>query len=439
MKNKYIRWLYEELPKLIDKGVLSSESAEKIRKYYGEVPERSGRKIALIVFSILGTILISGGIILLLAHNWKDLSRFTRTILSLLPLLIGHGLGIWFLSTGRTSVAWREGISTFLTFAVCSAISLISQTYHIPGDMGAFLLTWMLLSIPLVYLFNASLPCIIYFVGITFWAGYEQEVGGQALLFWPLLGLTIPHIYSAVKKNAYSGRSSLMGWTLSLCLCVATGITLEKAVPGLWIIVYSALFSVMYLVGSYWFGQTHSVFQQPYQGVGASGVVILSLLLTYEFPWDDIGWGYYRSGFCYHPYAAWADYLLVLILFAAAVYLLVISFRRKEKRRILFGIMPVIALFGYTLSAFSNQEIVPRLLFNLYMFSMGLGALVLGIRTLDMGTVNGGMIILAILILARFFDVELTFVERGLGFILVGAGFLVTNIILVKKAKKGGG
>jgi hypothetical protein len=41
--------------------------------------------------------------------------------------------------------------------------------------------------------------------------------------------------------------------------------------------------------------------------------------------------------------------------------------------------------------------------------------------------------LIAILAMSRFFDSELSFVTRGLGFILVGAGFLIANLVLFKK------
>ena len=53
------------------------------------------------------------------------------------------------------------------------------------------------------------------------------------------------------------------------------------------------------------------------------------------------------------------------------------------------------------------------------------------------GTVNAGMIILGALIVARFFDVDMGFVVRGIAFILLGIGFLATNLILMKRAKGG--
>jgi uncharacterized membrane protein len=72
MKNKYVRWLYEELPVLVNRGVLSAESAEKIHGYYGTIGRHDGRRLMMRLFGILGAGLIGSGIIVLLAHNWEE-------------------------------------------------------------------------------------------------------------------------------------------------------------------------------------------------------------------------------------------------------------------------------------------------------------------------------------------------------------------------------
>ena len=47
------------------------------------------------------------------------------------------------------------------------------------------------------------------------------------------------------------------------------------------------------------------------------------------------------------------------------------------------------------------------------------------------------MMLFAVLVAIRFFDIEFSFIERGLGFIAIGAGFLITNVVLItrKRAK----
>ena len=42
---------------------------------------------------------------------------------------------------------------------------------------------------------------------------------------------------------------------------------------------------------------------------------------------------------------------------------------------------------------------------------------------------------LAILIIARFFDSDISFIIKGLVFIIVGIGFLVTNAILARRMR----
>jgi len=75
------------------------------------------------------------------------------------------------------------------------------------------------------------------------------------------------------------------------------------------------------------------------------------------------------------------------------------------------------------------------LLFNAYMFALGVGTIVWGVREGAIGIVNGGMIILTALIVARFFDSDMGLIARGVAFILIGIGFLVTNLILIKRGK----
>ncbi len=437
MKNsKQIQWLYRELPALLNDGVVNAETAEKLRAYYGEIKEGGKGRFVLILFGALGALLIGSGIILLLAHNWDELSRAARTVLSFVPLLIGQALAGWTLARKNESVAWREGAATFLMLAIGASISLIGQTYHISGDLGKFLLTWMLLSMPLVYLLGATAPAILYLWGITAWAGVRQYEAGHALFFWPLAALVIPHFWQTVKENRYGIRAVWLAWGISLSLCVATGIVLEGALAGLWIVVYSGLFAVLFLVGSSYFGESSTLWQRPFQTFGAAGIAVLALLFTYKWPWEKIGWANYRTGAAFHAVAAIFDYVLAAALVLVTLYFLFGQMHHWQISTLLFGVVPIISIIGYVFTASSTNEAFALILFNLYLFALGLITTITGIRNSQLGSVNAGMLILAALIVARFFDSDLGFVIRGLAFILVGIGFLLTNWMIIRKVKK---
>ena len=432
MSQKNVRWLLGELPSLLEGGVVDGAAAERLRRHYETAAGRS-RNWALTVFGILGGALVGLGIILLLAHNWADLSRAARTALAFAPLVAAQLLALRVFNAGKESAAWREGLGLFWTLSVGAAIALVAQTYHVPGDAGRFALTWMLLALPIVYVLNATSPALVYLAGLTFWAGDVQSNGGQALPFWPLAALILPHVVAAARGNPYAARPALLFWGLAVALCVALGITLEKILPGLWIIVYGALFAIFYLAGEFWFGEAPSAWQKPFQTFGAVGGVALAFLLTYEWPWHEIGWHYCRHGAAYHGFAATFDYALAALLPAAAVVLLVGSVRRGKAHALFIGALPILAVLGYALGTRTHGEGAAMALFNLYVFAVGVALLVQGFRSRRSGTVNLGLVVVFALILLRFFDEDLGFVFRGVVFVLLGLAFLIVNVVLARK------
>ena len=432
MAQKQIRWLLGELPTLLDEGVIDGRTAERLRLRY-ESAAGAGRNWALTVFGILGGTLVGLGIILLLAHNWADMSRLMRTALAFAPLAVSQILAGWILLAGKDSPAWREGVGAFWMLSIGAAIALVAQTYHIPGDAGRFALTWMLLALPVVYLLNASAPALAYLAGMTFWAIDAQTGGGQALLFWPLAALILPHVAAASRGNVHAARTAALHWGLSIALCVAVGVTLEKVLPGLWIIVYGALFAIFYLAGEYWFDEAPSFWQKPFQTVGATGAVVLAFLLTYDWPWNEIGWRHYRHDLLQHDIAALLDYGLAALLPVAAIVLLAGSVRRRKPGAIFIGALPILATVGYALTAQTDRESAAMALFNLYAFAVGVGLLVRGFRARRIGTVNAGLLVVFALILLRFFDEDLGFAVRGVVFVLLGLAFLAVNLVLARR------
>ncbi len=431
---KAIRWLYEELPGLVDKGIIPAESEEKIRAHYGKVARIDGKKVVLTVFSIIGAMLVGGGTILILAHNWADMPRFVRTVLSFLPLVIAQALSIYVLLKRRDSTAWKEGCAMGLSLSVAASIGLVAQTYHIPGDLGNFLLTWMLLSIPGVYIFNATATAVLYLVCITWWSGYAQFESDGAPLFWLLLAAVVPHIFLAFRKNASGVRACLLGWVGIAATSVATGIVLEKMLPGLWIIIYCSLFAVYYMAGSLG-GEADGFWKNPFRYGGAIGIGMLSLLLTCEFAWDDVGWGYYRNIDYGSELAAVVDYAVLAMLLGGTIVLLAMSALRKRRELLFYGSIPVLAVVSYTLASFLRGEGWSLVLFNAYAATLGVATVADGVRRGKYSKLNAGMLLISVLIIIRFFDSEFSLVARGIAFIFVGAGFFTANLFMSRYRK----
>ena len=434
MNKKEIQRLYDELPQLVAQGILSPDAEARLRAHYGPVEPARPARLAVILFGIFGALLIGAGIILLLAHNWENFSRPMRAGLSFLPLVLAQGLAAWTLSSRPQSLAWREGAGALLFLMIGASISLVAQTYNISGDVPRFLLTWSLLGLPVVYLLNAATPALLYLWGITEWACYLRFEDGFAAGYWLLAALLLPLLAAWLRAGRYQPRQTLLLWAFCLSVTVAAGVTIERVLPGLWIILYAGLFALMFLAGEFWFRDAEGFWSRPLRHFGAGGGLVLSFMLTFEWPWHEIGWTH-----CYWArlhetwWRAIPDAVLGSVIPIAALVLLVTTIRRKTPLGLLFGLAPILAIVGYCLSSLFDTCAPAAGIFDLYLFVAGLWLLVTGLQINKQAQMNVGLLTLAALVIARFFDSDLSFLLRGLVFIALGIAFLVANLLMLRR------
>ncbi len=430
----HVRWLRGELAELVAQRVIPAEAADRLRLHYGD-PDMAGspeKRWAIILFSILGAALIGGGMILLLAHNWEGLSRPARAIFSIAPLAITVTLGAWLLWTERESIAWREGVATAQTLAIGASIALVSQTYNLGGQFDEYMLSWSLLALPIAYLLRATMPMLLYLVGITVWTGSVSGQAGVGLWYYPLLAAALPFVWWSSRSNRYHPRTAVLWWVLAITICIGAGLSGEnvydrlKATP----VLLGGLFAVSYLVGVRWWSEAVAAWQRPLQTVGALGAVCLALFLSFANRWSHPSWSfggeYVRSLIGLLQLAAAAIFPI------AGMVLWVRSWKRQSWVNILVGSISVLTVVAW-IPVMREAKVLSAVLFNLYLFVLGIGMLVTGLRSRKLGTVNVGMVVLAAVILCRFFDGDLSFLARGMAFIMIGIGFLVTNLMLRRR------
>ena len=81
-------------------------------------------------------------------------------------------------------------------------------------------------------------------------------------------------------------------------------------------------------------------------------------------------------------------------------------------------------------AAEAGEDVASVLLINAYGLGLGLAAVLAGLRAGRIATTNAGMLLLAVLIAARFVDADWSFLVRGLVFIGLGGAFLGLNLRL---------
>ena len=277
----------KELQELVGANIITPVTAQEIADYYKHREKGRPTRFSAVV-NILGALLVSLGIVLVVAHNWDELGKTAKTFFAFLPLIIGQGLCLYVLLKKKNNIAWREPAGFILFFAVASSISLISQTYHISGTMSDFLLTWMLLTIPLVYILPSSIVALLYIAGITWYAcatGYFNHSDNAVPFYYLLLlALVIPHYCSYLTHKKESNFFHLLNWLLVLSVTTVLGSFSSGQDRTEWVFTgYLALFSVFYLLGRLENFNKKKLFANPFLIVGTLGIILPLLVFSLSY------------------------------------------------------------------------------------------------------------------------------------------------------------
>jgi uncharacterized membrane protein len=435
-----IRWLRSQLPELVAGGVITSDAARAIERHYEQDQPRSN--FAFVVLAALGSALVAAGIILLIAHNWGELSRDLRTAIAFLPLLIAQALVVFTLIRRNESRPWREAAAIFDVAAVATAISLISQTYQLQGTFADFMRTWLLLSIPIVYLLRTTLGAIAYVIGSVLWLfarwGFSSSLGNP-MLFWVLLILVIPYVVIRFQRDRNSRETATLVIILVLAALFGVGPTAEFADANVGVIAYAGLSTAIYVCGMKLFPQPSGRLH-PLAILGGIAIGVVAIVLSFEWNWHMT----HHIASVPRSWPANVAVALELLFPAAAVYLAGFDLlRRRAKFSLSAALFPIVAGLSWgiaNLCEFPNDRwqstrcsFAAAAVMNCYALLLGIDILARGIRTNSIARANFGLLLIAALAICRFFDSDLSFVTRGIGFIAVGLGFLVANVLLFKR------
>ena len=116
-----------------------------------------------------------------------------------------------------------------------------------------------------------------------------------------------------------------------------------------------------------------------------------------------------------------------------AALLLGIALIRRNWIPIVMAIGLPLAFLGFGLADSLAGQATFTVLFNLYVFAGGIAYMVTGIKSNEGKTVNFGFALVAAVIFLRFFDTDPSFVLRGIIFVILGAGFLLTNVFIARR------
>jgi uncharacterized membrane protein len=422
--------LPKDLSELISAQVISEDTAHKIRNYYERKAESSSSRL-IIAFGILGSILVGLGIILIIAHNWDELSRNTKAVLAFLPLVVGQILCAYTLLKKPESVVWRESSASFLFFSVGACIALVSQVYNIPGDTAVFLLTWMALCLLVVYVMRSSAVSLLFLLGITNFAsesGYSPYTTTESYFYWILLIGVLPHYYNLFKSSPNSNFLIFHNWVLPASIVFSLGIVSANSGEFMYL-AYMSLFGLFYLLGKSDHFSHQKTRNNGFLVIGTLGTLILLLFLSFDYFWLDLAGSSITFG------GLWSapEFYATLITTSMAGWLLYLhsegkSFKEVDPIATIFLVFILLFIVGLI----SSNAVI---LINILVLALGILLMRDGTHKGHLGILNLGLLLISALIISRFFDNDISFVLRGIVFVLVGAGFFVSNYWILKNRR----
>ncbi len=409
--------LLNDLDDLQKDGVIDDSTATAIKNWYEQKTKKSS---GIIILGILGSVLVCLGIVLVIAHNWDDLSKVMRTIIGFIPVLAGQSLCVYTLLRQPQSQAWREISPIILFFGTGVAMAVIGQVYHTDAELHTYLLAWMLLVLPVPYLLRSYVTALLFIAGITWYGVMNVSTRSSYpdLYFWLMFFAILPFIWKPL-VNRVKILTPLFQWSvcISVLIMLAPTIKEDELMP----LAYSSCLAVFYHAGSLLRMKSGSRIPNAFSICAVAGSVLLYLILSYGGFWNSLK--YYEPGFS-------AGAIIAAMLFCLGIILLVFN-KDNRAHPVAWLFIPFVAIFFAGLAG-ADMEYVSSLM----VLAIGLYHLFSGIRQDHLGWVNTGLFIIGVLTLVRFFDSSISFVIRGIMFILTGAGFFIANWWVLKKRRK---
>lgn len=393
------KWISSESAEWVQEGIILPEQQVQILNRYQAA--KSGNAF-LILFSIIGSLLIGAGIILIFATNWWRMPVVAKLLVAFLPLLASQALCLFTAKKKYHSVAFCEGTATFLSLSFFATMALIGQVFHLASDLRSYLLVCGSFALPAAYLFHSKTALSIFVVC----ALYSAQDWPFALLFFLA---SLPLFYLEIRRSQHQG---ILGYLLILlsgliCLVVCT------AMREPWLAVVLSIGVALLLLDVVFQRISQVEFFTPAKLVGSIFIALTLYIAGFDFSGSS----------SYEP-------VLIVVVFLCGVYAVL-------RWRTFHGLSPTDS-FVISAAILSVNVQIMGIMANLLLFALGVFFIVYGSKSLRLAYLNIGMLFLVLLISIRFFDSSLSLPAKGVAFIFLGIAFLVVNIVITRKRKSFG-
>ena len=384
----FAQQLSRESEAWVAEGIVSAEQAAAIRSRYADTQEEARRGSATTALAVIGAIAVGFGVIGFIAANWEEMSHAARLVL--LTLAVAGSYAAGFHLRDRTGSWPRLGEALYLLGVLLfgASLFLVGQMYNVQAHDPLALLLWAGGATATALVVRSRVIAATAVLIFTSWVGFEfglalDDAGGDTFAAFPVVAVF------------YGGA------------------------------LYGLATAAQERIREHWFAS--SGFPESGRGVGLPVAAAGLFVFTFAGAADELGQasdgldGGMLAGFV----------LLAAIAFAGAGAL---ALSRRPSGRYEAGALFAVLVTMLVAMLAGGDGDVYALLFNILFAAIALGVIYAGYLSDEAWLVNLGVALVAIDLVARYFDVFWSALPRSVG--MIGAGLLVLGIAYVLERQR---
>lgn len=379
--------LGRETERWVADGLITAEQAAAVRARYAGAAHAEPRGRAAATLAVIGAVAVGVGVIGFLAANWEAMSHGLR--LALLTAAVGGSYAAGYELRERTGRLPRVGEALHLLGVLLfgAALFLVGQMYHVEAHDPLALLVWAAAAVAVALVVRSRAIAWAALLIFTGWVGFEA---GTALedSDEDATGIAVLAVF-------YGGALYGLGT-----------VALER-------------------VRAAWIAETG--FASAGRRLGLLLAAVGLFVFTFAEATDELaGTGRSLDG--------WLQAALLLVAALALASAVALALSRRPSGRWesgAFALAVVVLLVGVFAGGDGD---VYAIVFNLLFAAFALGMIYAGYVNDETWLVNAGVALVAIDVVARYFDVFWSALPRSAG--LIGAGILILAIAYVLERQR---
>ena len=396
MTRKTTEWLDHLVDSWAEKGWITADAHEKIRKSYGRDAKKYMSWPALPLYALLaavGLAIVCVGVIWGAFLFWYHVPASVRIGAAVVLLLLSQaGVGVT-MFRNRQGTFLAEGVALFHVLAVFASLAMAEQTFYVGWDLPAYVMVCAVLFLPAAYFLHSLVALLLYDAALLYWsaAGGTETVFGGMLVLWILLALTVP-LYQVFVRNQEKWHLSVFSWAITITVFAAFSLASYASGQIPFLVLGSLAVTLMLAGYSIDRGQSWGLPFRWFGRLAAAGALLFSCLPS---AWQVLAEEGLSGG----------SVVVTLVLFAAMLFMLCKTVHYRRGSIVYFAIPCILAVETILVRA-GLYSSLPLLLSSAYTIFVGFYEISQGFQKNKSLHLKFGLLLFAALLLTFFFGTD---------------------------------